>query len=126
MPARLFGTDGVRGVANGELTAELALGIAASAVRVLHTRDESSPHSGPGRRPTVVVGRDTRPSGEFLEAAVVAGPGRGGGGGRPAAGPPPGARGRGGGRRRGCRSGGVAAGEPQPDAGQRDQAVRRR
>src|ERR1700712_5145254 len=72
MPARLFGTDGVRGVANGELTAELALGIAASAVRVLHSR--AAGEDGPGAgRPTVVVGRDTRPSGEFLEAAVVAG-----------------------------------------------------
>ena len=38
MAGRLFGTDGVRGLANDELTAELALGIAASAVRVLSTR----------------------------------------------------------------------------------------
>jgi phosphoglucosamine mutase len=66
---RLFGTDGVRGVANVDLTAELALGVAASAVRILHTR-AAGQESG---RPTVVVGRDTRPSGEFLEAAVVAG-----------------------------------------------------
>jgi len=65
---RLFGTDGVRGVANVDLTAELALGLAESAVEVL------TEHRAPGAgRPVVVVGRDTRPSGEFLEAAVVAG-----------------------------------------------------
>src|SRR6195952_4213982 len=66
--ARLFGTDGIRGVANGVLTAELALGVAASAVRVLHQAGATG-----SDRPTVVVGRDTRPSGEFLEAATVAG-----------------------------------------------------
>ncbi len=65
---RLFGTDGVRGVANADLTAELALGLSAAAVGVL--TEHRSPDSG---HPTVVVGRDTRPSGEFLEAAVVAG-----------------------------------------------------
>ena len=72
MAPRLFGTDGIRGVANGELSAELALGIASSAVRILHSRgvEENGAQAGP---PTVVVGRDTRPSGEFLEAAVVAG-----------------------------------------------------
>lgn len=63
---RLFGTDGVRGVANRELTAELALDLAESAAAVLADRH------GVGR-PLVVVGRDTRPSGEFLEAAVCAG-----------------------------------------------------
>ncbi|MGH3612761.1 MAG: phosphoglucosamine mutase, partial [Pseudonocardia sp.] len=64
---RLFGTDGVRGLANGELlTPEFALGIAASAARVLAERDRS-------RRPLAVVGRDPRASGEMLEAAVVAG-----------------------------------------------------
>ncbi|MFM8896911.1 MAG: hypothetical protein ACKOE2_16485, partial [Actinomycetales bacterium] len=62
---RLFGTDGVRGLANADLTADLALNLAASAGRVL---GRSS-----GRRPTAVVARDTRASGEFLEAAVVAG-----------------------------------------------------
>ena len=62
---RLFGTDGVRGLANIDLTAELALGLSSAAVRVLAEAGET--------RPTVVVGRDTRPSGEFLEAAVVAG-----------------------------------------------------
>ncbi len=63
---RLFGTDGVRGVANVDLTADLAMKLSAAAVRVLRTTD-------PAERPLVVVGRDTRPSGEFLEAAVVAG-----------------------------------------------------
>jgi len=64
---RLFGTDGVRGLANGDLlTPELALGLAASAARVLAERDRS-------HRPVAVVGRDPRVSGEMLEAAVVAG-----------------------------------------------------
>ncbi|WP_322755892.1 phosphoglucosamine mutase [Frankia sp. Cas3] len=66
--ARLFGTDGVRGVANVDLTAELALALSAAAVGVLTEHRVA----GSGR-PAVVVGRDTRPSGEFLEAAVVAG-----------------------------------------------------
>src|ERR1700759_4430054 len=60
--ARLFGTDGVRGLANAELTPELAMAVGVGAVTVL-----------PSGRPTVVVGRDTRPSGELLEAAVSAG-----------------------------------------------------
>ena len=64
---RLFGTDGVRGLANGELlTPELALSLAASAARVLAERDRT-------HRPIAVVGRDPRASGEMLEAAVVAG-----------------------------------------------------
>jgi phosphoglucosamine mutase len=64
---RLFGTDGVRGLANGDLlTPELALSLAASAARVLAERDRS-------HRPVAVVGRDPRASGEMLEAAVVAG-----------------------------------------------------
>jgi phosphoglucosamine mutase len=64
---RLFGTDGVRGLANGELlTPELSLALAASAARVLAERDRS-------HRPVAVVGRDPRASGEMLEAAVVAG-----------------------------------------------------
>ena len=65
---RLFGTDGVRGLANRELTAELALDLAVAAAQVL--RGEGSLD---GPRPTAVVGRDSRASGEFLEAAVVAG-----------------------------------------------------
>jgi phosphoglucosamine mutase len=64
---RLFGTDGVRGVANVDLTAELALKLAAGAGRVLGRH-----RSAPGRG-VAIVGRDPRASGEFLEAAVVAG-----------------------------------------------------
>ncbi|MFD6953066.1 phosphoglucosamine mutase [Nocardiopsis sp. TSRI0078] len=64
--ARLFGTDGVRGVAGQDLTAALALELSTAAARVL-TR------GGDGIRPKAVVGRDPRASGEFLEAAVVAG-----------------------------------------------------
>jgi phosphoglucosamine mutase len=64
---RLFGTDGVRGLANGELlTAELAVAVSASAARVLAETDRS-------HRPVAIVGRDPRASGEMLEAAVVAG-----------------------------------------------------
>jgi phosphoglucosamine mutase len=65
---RLFGTDGVRGLANGQLTAELALDLSVSAAHVLGERGTFS-----GHRPLAVVGRDTRISGQFLEAAVVAG-----------------------------------------------------
>ncbi|WP_409183467.1 phosphoglucosamine mutase [Amycolatopsis sp. VS8301801F10] len=64
--ARLFGTDGVRGLANADLSPELALSVAASAARVLAAHDRS-------HRPVAVVGRDPRASGEMLEAAVVAG-----------------------------------------------------
>ncbi len=63
---RLFGTDGVRGVANRELTAELALALGAAAARHLASS------GGPGRR-VAVIGRDPRASGEMLEAAVIAG-----------------------------------------------------
>jgi phosphoglucosamine mutase len=63
---RLFGTDGVRGIANRELTAELALALGAAAARRLASSGE------PGRR-VVVVGRDPRASGEMLQAAVIAG-----------------------------------------------------
>jgi phosphoglucosamine mutase len=65
---RLFGTDGVRGLANSSLTAELTLDLAVSAAHVLAERGTFS-----GHRPFAVVGRDTRISGQFLEAAVVAG-----------------------------------------------------
>ncbi len=67
----LFGTDGVRGVANGDLTAELALDLSVAAAHVLGEAGAFR-HTG-GRRPRAVVGRDTRVSGQFLEAAVVAG-----------------------------------------------------
>ncbi|HUR50744.1 MAG TPA: phosphoglucosamine mutase [Mycobacteriales bacterium] len=67
--ARLFGTDGVRGLANGDvLTPELALRLAAAAAR--HLLGEQL---GAGTRPVVVIGRDTRPSGQMLEAAAFAG-----------------------------------------------------
>ncbi|MGW1715686.1 MULTISPECIES: phosphoglucosamine mutase [Streptomyces] len=65
---RLFGTDGVRGVANADLTAEMALGLSVAAAHVL-----AEAGSFEGHRPVAVVGRDPRASGEFLEAAVVAG-----------------------------------------------------
>ncbi|MGW0910748.1 phosphoglucosamine mutase [Streptomyces sp. NPDC002784] len=65
---RLFGTDGVRGVANADLTAEMALGLSVAAAHVLAEAGSFADH-----RPTAVVGRDPRASGEFLEAAVVAG-----------------------------------------------------
>jgi phosphoglucosamine mutase len=63
---RLFGTDGVRGLANADLTPELSLSVARAAAGVLADRDGTS-------RPVAVVGRDPRASGEMLEAAVVAG-----------------------------------------------------
>ena len=64
---RLFGTDGVRGLANGDLlTPELALSVAVAAARVLIEGDAS-------HQPLAIVGRDPRASGEMLEAAVVAG-----------------------------------------------------
>ncbi|MGP4015360.1 phosphoglucosamine mutase [Saccharopolyspora sp. 5N708] len=64
--ARLFGTDGVRGLANADLPPELAMSVAAAAARVLHDRDDS-------QRRVALVGRDPRASGEMLEAAVTAG-----------------------------------------------------
>ena len=63
---RLFGTDGVRGVANRELTAELALALGAAAAGRLSS-------TGGMRRRVAVVGRDPRASGEMLESAVIAG-----------------------------------------------------
>jgi phosphoglucosamine mutase len=65
---RLFGTDGVRGVAGEFLTAELSLALARAATQ----RDGAA-------RPRVLVIRDTRESGEMLEAAVAAGVAAGGG-----------------------------------------------
>ncbi|MFT3889211.1 MAG: phosphoglucosamine mutase [Arachnia sp.] len=66
--ARLFGTDGVRGVANNDLTAELALDLSVAAAHILGEAGAFG-----GHRPLAVVGRDPRASGEFLESAVVAG-----------------------------------------------------
>lgn len=62
---RLFGTDGARGVANAELTCERAMNIARAAAQVLS--------SVSGRRPLIVIGKDTRLSSDMLEAAMVAG-----------------------------------------------------
>jgi len=67
---RIFGTDGVRGIAGVELTAQLAMDLAVAAVPVLAP---AAAASGPARRPVAVIGRDSRASGDFLEAAVVAG-----------------------------------------------------
>jgi phosphoglucosamine mutase len=65
--ARLFGTDGVRGVANGpSLTAELALGLGRAAARFAR-------ENGAGLHPRVLIGRDTRRSGFMLEDALAAG-----------------------------------------------------
>jgi phosphoglucosamine mutase len=85
---RLFGTDGVRGVAGRDLTARLAMDLAVAGAGVLSGTGPSATGPSPtgpsstsaladgrprGRRPVAVVGRDPRTSGEFLEAAVVAG-----------------------------------------------------
>ena len=64
--SRLFGTDGVRGLANREITAELALDLGVAAARALGQRDGT-------QMSRAVVGRDTRVSGEFLSAAIAAG-----------------------------------------------------
>jgi len=68
MGNRLFGTDGVRGLANRELTAHLALQLGSGAVRVLGDQGRLS-----APRPRAIVGRDPRVSGHFLSAAVTAG-----------------------------------------------------
>ncbi|MGO9077940.1 MAG: phosphoglucosamine mutase [Streptosporangiaceae bacterium] len=70
---RLFGTDGVRGVAGRDLTAGLAMDLSTAAVHVLAGSGAFAPARGEHRRPVALVGRDPRVSGEFLEAAVVAG-----------------------------------------------------
>src|SRR5687768_3717705 len=62
---KLFGTDGIRGVANAELTPEFTVGLGRALVRTLREEGAARPH--------VVVGRDPRASGEMLEAALVAG-----------------------------------------------------
>ena len=64
----LFGTDGIRGLANVELTAEIALDVSVAAAHILVESSSNRDH-----RPTAIVGQDSRASGEFLEAAVVAG-----------------------------------------------------
>jgi phosphoglucosamine mutase len=70
---RLFGTDGVRGIAGSDLTAQLAMDLAVAAAAVLAGTGAFAAASSAHRRPMAVVGRDPRTSGEFLEAAVVAG-----------------------------------------------------
>ena len=68
MEKRLFGTDGIRGLANRDLTAELALNVSVAAAHILVEQIGST-----NNRPKAIVGSDSRASGEFLEAAVVAG-----------------------------------------------------
>lgn len=63
--ARLFGTDGVRGIANEDMTAELAMSIGRAAAEVLT--------QGRRRRPLVVIGKDTRLSSDMLESGLAAG-----------------------------------------------------
>ena len=70
---RLFGTDGVRGLANEDVTVELALGLAQAAAVVLGKGRIADGRRASGRRPIAVVARDPRISGEFLAAAVAAG-----------------------------------------------------
>jgi phosphoglucosamine mutase len=71
--ARLFGTDGVRGLANRDVTVELALGLAQAAAVVLGKGQFADGRRASGRRPVAVVARDPRISGEFIAAAVSAG-----------------------------------------------------
>ncbi len=63
---RLFGTDGARGVANSELTCELAMAIGRAAAMVLINSEN-------GKKPTVFIGKDTRLSSDMLEGALTAG-----------------------------------------------------
>ena len=62
---RLFGTDGARGIANSELTCELATNIGRAAAFVLATENV--------KRPKVLIGKDTRASSDMLEMALAAG-----------------------------------------------------
>jgi phosphoglucosamine mutase len=66
--ARLFGTDGVRGLANQDVTADLALRVAQAGARVLGAEARAA-----GRRPVAVIARDPRQSGDFIASAVAAG-----------------------------------------------------
>ena len=72
---RMFGTDGVRGLANRDLTAQLALDLGDAAVRVLGNNGNRGEFEG---RRRALVGRDTRVSGDFLAAALSAGMSAGG------------------------------------------------
>ncbi len=62
---RLFGTDGARGVANKELTCELAMNIGRAAAMVLTEQSD--------KKPVVIIGKDTRLSSDMLEGAIVSG-----------------------------------------------------
>ncbi|MSS83778.1 phosphoglucosamine mutase [Actinomycetaceae bacterium WB03_NA08] len=66
--ARLFGTDGVRGLANRDITADLALRLGEAAARGIGGGPRED-----GSKPRAVIGRDTRISGEFLDHAIAAG-----------------------------------------------------
>lgn len=71
---RLFGTDGVRGLANGDVvTADLALSLAQAAAQVLTQGRHAEQRRAEGKRPRAVIARDPRVSGEFIAAAVAAG-----------------------------------------------------
>ncbi|MCD7873312.1 MAG: phosphoglucosamine mutase [Clostridiales bacterium] len=65
---RLFGTDGVRGIANKDLTNEMAMQIGMAAAEILIKGNENK-----NDKPTVMIGKDTRASGDMLEAALTAG-----------------------------------------------------
>ena len=71
----LFGTDGIRALANSEtLTAEIAVDVAVAAAHILvESQSLSTDLGNKGKRPRAIVGQDSRASGEFLEAAVAAG-----------------------------------------------------
>ena len=62
---RLFGTDGARGIANKELTCELAMNIGRAAAMVLTEQSD--------KKPVVIIGKDTRLSSDMLEGAIIAG-----------------------------------------------------
>jgi len=66
---KLFGTDGVRGVANSELSPQVAMALGAAAAQALLRHD----HRAAGKQPSVIVGRDPRLSGDLLGAALMAG-----------------------------------------------------
>ena len=70
---RLFGTDGVRGLANEDLTVDLALGLSQAAAAVLTQGHYADARRAEGKRPLAVVARDPRISGQFIAAAVAAG-----------------------------------------------------
>ena len=73
---KMFGTDGVRGLANRDLTAQLALDLGDAAVRVLG--DSGTKDDRPEGRRRALIGRDTRVSGDFLASALSAGAHAGG------------------------------------------------